>query len=101
MVLYRQVLLAAGPAAAIASAADAIESEPPPSGSISCPSDIFSVTTLGFSYRGGNQAALAWGDSGCEVVDNGNLAAFQLNPGFAAFQHAVNIIAPPQLHQEG
>jgi hypothetical protein len=99
MVLYRQVLLAAAPAAAIASAADSIKSEPPPSGPIDCPAGIFSITTLGFSYRGGNQAALSWDDSGCQEVDNGNLAAFQMNSGFAAFQSAVDAVAPPQSHR--
>jgi hypothetical protein len=51
------------------------------------------MTLLGFSYRGGEQVALRWDDSGCEEVDNGNLAAFQLNSGFGAFQSAVDAVA--------
>ena len=98
MVLYRQVLLPAAPAAALASAADSIKSEAP-SGAIDCPAGVFSMTALGFSYQGGNQAALSWDDSGCEEVDNGNLAAFQMNSGFAAFQSAVDAVAPPQSHR--
>jgi hypothetical protein len=55
------------------------------------------VTLLGFSYRGGGQAALRWGDSGCQEVDNGNLAAFQMNSGFGVFQSAVDAVAPRRL----
>ncbi len=54
------------------------------------------MTLLGFSYRAGGQAALRWDDSGCEAVDNGNLAAFQMNSGFGAFQSAVDAVAAPQ-----
>ena len=100
-VLYRQVLLGAAPASAITSAADSIQSEPPPSGPIDCPAGTFSVTLLGFAYRGGEQAALRWDDSGCQEVDNGNLAAFQMNSGFGAFQSAVDAVAAPQSHVEG
>jgi hypothetical protein len=98
MVLYRQVVLPAAQAAAIASAADSIKSEPP-SGPIDCPAGVFSMTALGFSYRGGTHAALSWEDSGCQEVDNGNLAAFQMNSGFAAFQSAVDAVAAPQSHR--
>lgn len=92
-ILYRQVRLGAAPASAIASAADSIKSGPPPSGPIDCPASIISVTLLGFSYRGGGQAALRWEDSGCQEMDNGNLAAFQMNSGFGAFQSAVDAVA--------
>ncbi len=93
-VLYRQVRLGAAPASAIASTADSIKSGPTPSDPIHCPAGIFSVTLLGFSYRGGEQVALRWEDSGCQEVDNGNLAAFQMNSGFGAFQSAVDAVAP-------
>jgi hypothetical protein len=96
MVLYRQVLLGAAPAAAIASAADSIRTASPSSAPRECGAAIFSMTVLGFSYRGGGRAALRWDDSGCQEVDNGNLAAFQLNSGFEAFQSAVDAVAAPQ-----
>ncbi len=100
-ILYRQVVLGAASASAIASAADSIRSGPPPTGSINCPAAIFSVTLLGFSYRGGGQAALRWDDSGCQEVDNGNLAVFQMNSGFGAFQSAVDAAAAPRTRSEG
>lgn len=93
-VLYRQVRLGAASASAIASTADSIKSGPPPSGPIHCPASILSVTLLGFSYRGGGQAALRWDDSGCQEIDNGNLAAFHMNSGFGAFQSTVDAVAP-------
>lgn len=93
--MYRQVRLGAAPASAIASAADSIRSGPPPSGPIDCPAGTWSVTVLGFSYRGGGQAALRWDDSGCQEVDNGNLAVFQMNSGFGVFQSAVDAVAAP------
>ncbi len=99
--MYRQVLLGPASASAIASAADSIRSEPPPSGPISCPDAVGSVTLIGLSYRGGGQAALRWQDSGCEEVDNGNLAAFQWNPGFGTLQSAVDAVAAPQNRAEG
>ena len=99
--LYRQVRLGPAPASALASTIDSIRSEPPPSGPISCPDAISSETLLGFSYRGSGQAALRWQDSGCEEVDNGNLAAFQWNPGFGTFQSAVDAVAAPQNRAEG
>jgi hypothetical protein len=99
--LYRQVRLGPAPASAIASAADSIRSEPPPSGPVSCPDAISSVTLLGFSYRGGGHAALRWQDSGCEEVDNSNLAAFQWNSGFGTFQSVVDAVAAPRNRAEG
>jgi hypothetical protein len=99
--LYRQVRLGAAPASAIASTADSIRSGTPPSGPIDCPASIISVTLLGFSYRVGEPAALRWDDSGCQEIDNGNLAAFQMNSGFGAFQSAVDAVAAPMNGFEG
>jgi hypothetical protein len=50
---------------------------------------------------GGGQAALRWDDSGCQEVDNGNLATFQTNSGFGAFQSAVDAVAAPRSRFEG
>ncbi len=94
--LYRQFRGDTTEAGRIAVAADEIRSSAPPSGPISCPAAVESATLLAFAYPDGAQAALEWHDSGCEELDNGNLAAFQMNDGFSAFQRAVDAVAPPQ-----
>ena len=92
--LYRSVRGDAATANRIARAADEIHSAPPPNGPISCPDLVASDTLLAFAYPDGNYATLEWQDSGCEMVDNGNLAAFQWNHGFSAFGSAVVAFAP-------
>lgn len=91
---YREVKAGASAARRIAAAADRIRSRPPPHGPIDCPADVGSATIIAFAYPGGAGAALRWQDSGCQQVDNGNLAAFQMNDGFDAFQQAVDAVAP-------
>ena len=95
--LYGHVVL--GPAAArtLASVIDDI-STAAPQGTFSCPADTGSHTTIAFGYASRADVDLWYADSGCRMLDNGRIGAFEGgNPSFyEAFEPRLEELCPQQ-----
>jgi hypothetical protein len=95
--LYRHAVL--GPAAArtLASVIDDINTAPP-QGTVSCPSDSGSHTIIAFGYASRADVDLWYADSGCRMLDNGRIGAFEGgNPSFyGAFEPRLEELCPQQ-----
>lgn len=89
--LAYEVRLGRVQARGLAESANNIDLAAPPAGTVSCPMDTGAVTLIAFAYPDTPDIDLWWKSDGCQIIDNGRLAAWQLaNPSFGAFQKAFN-----------
>ncbi|MEO7016682.1 MAG: hypothetical protein ABI130_09635 [Leifsonia sp.] len=59
----------------------------PPVGTVNCPMDTGAITLIAFAYPDTPDIDLWWKSDGCQIIDNGRLAAWRLaNSSFGAFQ---------------
>jgi hypothetical protein len=95
--LYSSVELATRAAVHLAAVIDSI-STAAPQGTVACPSDDGSASIIAFAYAARADVSLWFADSGCEMLDNGRIGAWEVgNPSFYNnFLTLINDLAPQQ-----
>jgi hypothetical protein len=95
--IYRHAVLGPFAAGTLESAIDAI-STAPPQGTSHCSADSGSHTILAFAYASRPDVDLWYADSGCRMLDNGLIGAFEGgNPSFyGAFEPRLEELCPQQ-----